>query len=201
MKYTKYATFNCQGLNDKNKQKSLAADFIHHSITVMMLQETRIIGQGVHEIKPSDGENFLLYNSGHPNRSYGGTAFLLAKETVTRSKVSFQPISERISTLKMIANKKKYCFISVYAPTNDSTVKDPDKTRTFYEKLSDIIEKLIETHVSSLEETSMLRQKCVTKINSSTSSSGITQKVTSTKTEKSLLNSAVYKPSHYEHLL
>ena len=142
MKYTKYATFNCQGLNDKNKQKSLAADFIHHSITVMMLQETRIIGQGVHEIKPSDGENFLLYNSGHPNRSYGGTAFLLAKETVTRSKVSFQPISERISTLKMIANKKKYCFISVYAPTNDSTVKDPDKTRTFYEKLSDIIAKI-----------------------------------------------------------
>ena len=48
----------------------------------MMLQETRIIGQGVHEIKPPDGENFLLYNSGHPNRSYGGTAFLLAKETV-----------------------------------------------------------------------------------------------------------------------
>ena len=35
--------------------------------------------------------------------------------------------------------KRKYCFISVYAPTNESTVKDPEKTRTFYEQLSDII--------------------------------------------------------------
>ena len=35
--------------------------------------------------------------------------------------------------------KRKCCFISVYAPTNESTVKDPEETRTFYEQLSDII--------------------------------------------------------------
>ena len=35
--------------------------------------------------------------------------------------------------------KRKYCFISVYAPINESTVKDPEKMRTFYEQLSDII--------------------------------------------------------------
>ena len=35
--------------------------------------------------------------------------------------------------------KRKYYFISVYAPTNESTVKDPEKTRTFYEQLSDIV--------------------------------------------------------------
>ena len=35
--------------------------------------------------------------------------------------------------------KRKYCFISVYTQTNESTVKDPEKTQSFYEQLSDII--------------------------------------------------------------
>ena len=35
--------------------------------------------------------------------------------------------------------KRSCCFISAYTPTNESTVKDPEKTRTFYEQLSDII--------------------------------------------------------------
>ena len=55
MKYTKYATFNCQGLNDDNKKSSLADDFLLHQITVMILQETRITGQGVHKITSSSG--------------------------------------------------------------------------------------------------------------------------------------------------
>ena len=44
MKYAKYATFNCQGLNDDNKKSSLADDFLHDQITVMILQETRTTG-------------------------------------------------------------------------------------------------------------------------------------------------------------
>ena len=48
-------------------------------------------------------------------------------------------MSERISILTTTLKKRKYCFISVYVPTNESTVKDPEKTRTFYEQLSDII--------------------------------------------------------------
>ena len=43
----------------------------------------------------------------------------------------------------MTLKKKKYCFISVYAPKNESTVKDPEKkTRTFYENLTDIVNKI-----------------------------------------------------------
>ena len=55
MKYTKYATLNSQGLNNDNKKSSLADDFLHHQITVMMLQETRITGQGVNKITSSNG--------------------------------------------------------------------------------------------------------------------------------------------------
>ena len=101
----------------------------------MMLQETRITGQGVHKITSSNGNELFLYNSGHQSASYGGTGFLVT----AKAEVIFKPISERISILTITMKKRKYCLISVYAPTNESTVKDPEKTRTFYEQLSDII--------------------------------------------------------------
>ena len=101
----------------------------------MMLQETRITGQGVHKITSSNGTKLFLYNSGHQSTSYSGTGFLVT----TKAEIIFKLISERISILATTMKKRKYCFISVYAPTNESTVKDPEKTRTFYEKLSDII--------------------------------------------------------------
>ena len=80
MKYTKYATFNCQGLNSEIKKSSLADDFIHHGISVMMLQETRITGQWVHKITSSNNTDLFLYNSGHQTTTYGGTGFVVSKE-------------------------------------------------------------------------------------------------------------------------
>ena len=135
MKYAKYATFNCQELNNGNKKSSLVDDFLHHQITVMILQESRITGQGVHKITLSNDIELFLYNSGHQSTSYGRTAFLVT----TKAEITFKPISERISILTTTIKKRKYCFISVYAPTNESTVKDSEKTRTFYEELPDII--------------------------------------------------------------
>ena len=122
MKYTKYATFNCQGLNNDHKKSSLADDFLHHQIIIMMLQETRITGQGVHKVTLSNGTN-----SGHQSTSYGGTGFLVT----AKAEVTFKPISERISILTTTMKKRKYCFISVYAPTNESIVKDPEKRKLF----------------------------------------------------------------------
>ena len=39
---------------------------------LMMLQEARITGQGVHKITSSNGTELFLYNSGHQSTSYGG---------------------------------------------------------------------------------------------------------------------------------
>ena len=124
IKYTKYTTFNGQGLNNDNKKASLAVDFLHHHITVMMVRETRITGQRVHKITSSNGIKLFLYNSGHQSTSFGGTGFLVT----IKAEVTFKPISERISILTITMKKRTYCFISVYAPTNESTVKDPEKT-------------------------------------------------------------------------
>ena len=105
-----------------------------YSETVMMLQEIRITGQGVHKITSSNSTELFLYNSCHQSKSFGGTGFLVT----TKAEITFKPISERISILT--TNKKRnYCFISVYDPTNEFTVKDSEKTRTFYGQLSNII--------------------------------------------------------------
>ena len=39
---------------------------------LMMLQEARITGQGLHKITSSNGTELFLYNSGHQSTSYGG---------------------------------------------------------------------------------------------------------------------------------
>ena len=67
--------------------------------------------------------------------SYGGTGFLVT----TKAEITFKLISERISILTTTMKKTKYCFISVYALTNESTIKYPEKKSTFYEHLPDII--------------------------------------------------------------
>ena len=155
MKYTKYSTFNCQGLNNDNKKSSLADDFLHHQITIMMLQETRITGQGVHKITSSNGTELFLYNSGHRSTSYDITGFLVA----TKAEVTFKPISERISILTTTMKKRKYCFISVYTPTNESTVKDLQITRTFNEQLSDIISNINRNHLDFQSKRKLKRNR------------------------------------------
>ena len=88
-----------------------------------MLQETRITSQGVHKITSLNGTELFLYNSSHQSTLYGRTGFLIT----TKAEVTFKPISERISILTTTMKKRKYRFVSVYAPTNKSTVKDPEK--------------------------------------------------------------------------
>ena len=40
----KFATFNCQGLNSDIKKMNIADDLIHHNLTAMMIQETKLKG-------------------------------------------------------------------------------------------------------------------------------------------------------------
>ena len=128
MKYTKHATFNCQGLNNNNKKSSLTDDFLHHQITVMMLQETRITGQGVHKITSSNGTELFLYNSGHQSTSYSGTGFLVT----AKAKVTFKPISERISILTTTMRKKGSIVLYPFTPQQTNLLLKIQKKREIF---------------------------------------------------------------------
>ena len=79
-----------------------------------------------------------------------------------KTKITFKSISEGISILTTTMKKMKYCFISVYTPTSESTVKDSEKTRTFYEQLSDITKSDINENGEKLIETCNLHNLRIT---------------------------------------
>ena len=68
----------------------------------MMLQETRITGQGVNKITSSNGTEIFPYNSGYQSTSYTGTGFLV----ITKVEITFKAISERINILTTTTKKR-----------------------------------------------------------------------------------------------
>ena len=136
MRYKRFATFHCQGLLNKVKQIDIADDFCHHQLTAMKIQESHIQGHGLHQLQSSSGEKLHLYFPGHKNRSIAGTGIIIRPN----SNVTFTPVSERICIMKVKLNNNIITnIISGYAPTLETTLKNPETTRHFYEKLSSII--------------------------------------------------------------
>ena len=138
MKIRKFATFNCQGLLNQVKRMNIADDFIHFGLSAMMIQETHIKGNGIHELKTSSGETLHLYNSGHENKSTAGVAVLVK----SNCEVNFDPICERICVIKMKTNDITNNLISAYAPTLDTTKKHPEETQKFYDMLTSVVNKI-----------------------------------------------------------
>lgn len=49
-KHKNYETFSCQGLNNETKKMNIADNFMKYNPTVMVIQETKIIGNEIHEV-------------------------------------------------------------------------------------------------------------------------------------------------------
>ena len=54
--FQRFATFNCQRLNDKVKQTHIADDLYKFCLAAIMVQETRIMETGLYEFNSSDGK-------------------------------------------------------------------------------------------------------------------------------------------------
>ena len=126
-KYNRFATFNCQGLKNITKQRLIADDFVKCNLVAMIIQETHIKSNGIHEMKSTDYKTTLhLYNSGHESKSIRGVGILIR----SNSKVIFTPICDRICimTIKNYSNVTCH-IISAYAPTMENTVKKPRRNK------------------------------------------------------------------------
>ena len=135
-KFQRFATFNCQGLNDKVKQIHIADDFYKFPPVAIMVQETRIKETSLHEFTSSDGKKICLYNSGNGAKSIRGVGIITTENT----NVTFKPISERICIITTNTSENIKCHLtSAYAPALENTVRNPDETHIFYEKLSSLI--------------------------------------------------------------
>ena len=122
-KFQRFATFNCQGLNDKVKQTHIADDFYKFRLTAIMVQETSIKETGLHEFTSSDGKKICLYNSGKGADSIQGVGIITTENT----NVTFNPVSERIYIITRDTSENIKCYlISAYASTLENTVRNPD---------------------------------------------------------------------------
>ena len=118
---------------------NIADDSCDLQLTAMMIHETHMQGYGLHQLKSLSGEKLHLYFSGHKNRSIAGTSILVRPN----SNVTFTPVSERICMMKVKSSNKVITnIISACAPTHETTLKNPETTRYFYEKTSSIIKTL-----------------------------------------------------------
>ena len=80
-------------------------------------------------------EGVSVYYSGG-SKHEKGVGILLSQE-VTRAMLSWEPINDRIITMRLQANHTKVTIIQVYAPTNAAS--DQEKNE-FYEQLQDILD-------------------------------------------------------------
>ena len=58
-KFQRFTTFNCQGHNDKVKQKNIAEKFYKSYLEAIVVAETLIEGTGSHELTSSDGKKIV----------------------------------------------------------------------------------------------------------------------------------------------
>ena len=138
MRCKRFATFNCQRVLNKVKQMNIADEFCHHQLTNCYVdpRNSYMQGHGLHLLESSSGEKLHLHFSGHKNRLIAGTDIIVRPN----SNVTFTPVTKRISMMKVKSNNNIITnIISAYAPTLESTLKNPETTHHFYENLSSII--------------------------------------------------------------
>ena len=133
-------TFNVQGLLSPVKQMMIADDFLKYGLKALMIQETHMQGNGFLDMKATNGKKVRLYYSGHKTKSIHGVGIVVDMNT----KCEFQPVSSRLMVLTVNDSSIKTNLISAYAPTNQKTKKYPEKTSSFYNKLSSIVKKMKE---------------------------------------------------------
>ena len=94
-------------------------------------------GYGVFSIESNNGNNYLLYYSGHQTKSKNRIGILVEEN----QQVNFEPISNRICkiTIKLTSSGNRFIIMSVYVPTLECSEKNPYTTDVFYNELERVI--------------------------------------------------------------
>lgn len=125
-----FATWNVRTLNYPGALRSLIMELTKYDIQVAAIQETRWKENNMFSSK-----NYQIYSSGNTeDKHVHGTAFIVSKQ-YNNNILSFNPISQRISTLRLKGRFHNITFINIYAPTevSEETTKDD-----FYGKLDSV---------------------------------------------------------------
>lgn len=126
------ATWNVRGTFQEGSVKILLREMRKYKIDIAAIQETKQLGSEVLEI-----EDALFCKSGGQDRRLG-TGFIVRNDLKQRI-LGFNPISERLCTIRLKGKRKNISIINLHAPTEE---KEEDIKDEFYEQLSKEYEKL-----------------------------------------------------------
>lgn len=128
------ATWNVRSLLRPGGLRILTSELRAAKIDITAVQETRWPGKD--SMTSSD---YRFYYSGKPNdrpREYG-TGFIVIGRA-RNAVMGFNPIDERLCSLRIRGKFFNYTLINAYAPTED---KDNDMKELFYEKLVEVYDR------------------------------------------------------------
>lgn len=129
------ATWNVQGLTTPGKLAGVENEMERCDISILGLSETWWLQEGrLETIK----NNMVVYSGKKEGRRSHGVGFIVEKNTA-KSVPGYNPVNNRIITLRINAKPINMIIIQVYASTN--TASD-DQIDDFYGNLEDVLDKL-----------------------------------------------------------
>lgn len=129
-KRTRFGTWNVRTMLEATKLAQIAREFRSYKLELLGLSETRWKGSG--EKRLSNGETLLYSGKPETEDHSSGVGFLLSKKAKL-CLTAWNPISDRIISLRLATKVRHLTFIQVYAPTEQA----PDDVKdAFYQQLA-----------------------------------------------------------------
>ncbi|XP_028178544.1 craniofacial development protein 2-like [Ostrinia furnacalis] len=126
-------TWNVRGLLMAGKLNILENEILRCGVEVCGLSETHWKGQG-HFLTDKN----VIYFSGNDNESINGVAFLLPRQ-LRHCVLGYEPVSDRIMSIKLKATPINLNIVQVYAPTSSYSI---EMLENFYSDLERTISKI-----------------------------------------------------------
>ena len=127
---TKIGTWNVRTLYSTGKLAQVINEMNRYQLDILGVSEMRWIDSGKTE---SDG--MTLYYSGGTKHERG--VGIILNKAMSGAVIAWEPVSDRIITVRLQTRLTKVTLVQVYAPTNAAEDKEKDN---FYELLQDVLD-------------------------------------------------------------
>ncbi|XP_052744154.1 uncharacterized protein LOC128199289 [Bicyclus anynana] len=132
--HQRIAAWNVRGLLKPGKLCIVEKEMVSHKINILAISETHLQGYG--HYKTSMGNTF--YFSGSDNSSSNGVG-ILVPDRLNGYVLGYNPVSDRIVTMKLNTKPCTLNIVSIYAPTSQSS---EEEIETFYGKLEETLDSI-----------------------------------------------------------
>lgn len=141
-KLTSIATWNVRSMS-AGKLEIVEREMTRCDIKVLGVSELWWHGQG--RFTTDDGST-CLYSGKNSGRKRMGVGFIIEKATA-KSILGYNPVNERVITLRLKGKPMNLTLVQVYAPTSEASDQDMEE---FYEVVQDVLDNIPKKDVTIL---------------------------------------------------